>query len=152
MDDDFDQQTPLVDHAFYRPGVNSKMNDLGTLGGLGSSSWAWDISNGNNHPVSIVGMRSQAGPGRCNARLYGIPRACRAILGSSRWAMVAGGHWIPSLMASMTIHRSFTDRPTLYQGPEIVGESNGEAFYSPEPGGPMFFLDANGVGWPGDGD
>jgi hypothetical protein len=146
MDDDLDPQTPLVGHAFYRPNQNPRMNDLGTLvNQIGTTSWAWDISNPTAaHPTAIVGMSQPGGAGSVQHAVIWDTTGLPTDLGFMQNGNT-GGRTLDTVAYGINDMGPFIYRNVLYAGQEIVGESNGEAFYLPEPGGSMMFLDVNGV-------
>lgn len=146
MDDDLDPQTNLVDHAFYRPGQAPKMNDLGTLSNqIGSTSWAWDISNPTAaHPTAIVGMSQPGGVGSVQHAVIWDTTGLPTDLGFMQNGN-SGGRTLDTVAYGINDMGPFIYRNVLWAGQEIVGESNGEAFYLPEPGAAMMFLDVNGV-------
>lgn len=146
MDDDLDPQTDLVDHAFYRPGLAPRMNDLGTLTNqIGSTSWAWDISNPTaDHPTAIVGMSQPGGVGTVQHAVIWDTTGLPTDLGFMQNGNT-GGRTLDTVAYGINDMGPFIYRNVLWAGQEIVGESNGEAFYLPEPGAAMMFLDVNGV-------
>jgi Ca2+-binding RTX toxin-like protein len=145
VDDDGDQQTPLLAHGFIRYTANPRMRDVGTLNDtIGSTSWVWDLNNNipGLHGVELGGMSQPGGVGTPQFGVFWDQNLLPNDIGFIQFGNILGraGNTIIYGINDGGLH---LNHGNLYVGAEIVGESNGEAFYMPDITGPIYFMGPN---------